>query len=117
MEAMELPERVKAIDDLLTHVWMVRTFVKHCEEVEEDDDLRDVHRDLYDFMLALGPPLRAGDHAKYMKQAKKKLKKLRAASELFTEIQPEISSHTNFQMAVTSLRISVVQIEKLVNEY
>ena len=45
---------VKEIDLLLSHVWMVRTFLKHSEEAEEDDELQEVHRTLYDYMLALG---------------------------------------------------------------
>ena len=110
-------EYVREIDELLSHVWMIRAFLKHCEEAEEDDELRDVQRALYDYMLALGGPLRDGDHAKYLKQAKKKLRKLREANELFQEIQPEISSHTNFQMAAVSLKISVKQIGDLIDEY
>ena len=107
-------EFVEQIDSLLSHVWMIRAFLKHCEEAEEDDELREVQRTLYDYMLALGGPLRDGDHAKYLKQAKKKLKKLKNANELFQEIQPEISSHTNFQMAAASLKISVEQIDQLI---
>jgi cob(I)alamin adenosyltransferase len=108
-------EKVLAIDDLLSHVWMIRAFLKHCEEAEEDDELREVPRALYDYMLALGPPLRSKDYAKYLKQAKKKLKKLNNAVELFTEIQPEISSHTNFQMAAQSLRVAVGQLNELLS--
>ncbi|MGB1930209.1 MAG: amidohydrolase [Mariniblastus sp.] len=108
---------VREIDRWLSHVWMIRAFLKHCEEAEEDDELRDVQRTLYDYMLALGGPLRAGDHEKYLKQAKKKLKKLRNANELFLEIQPEISSHTNFQMAAVSLNASVNQIAKLIESH
>ncbi|MDA7901722.1 amidohydrolase [Mariniblastus sp.] len=108
---------VREIDLWLSHVWMIRAFLKHCEEAEEDDELRDVQRTLYDYMLALGGPLRAGDHAKYLKQAKKKLKKLRNANELFLEIQPEISSHTNFQMAAVSLNASVKQIADLIESH
>lgn len=110
-------EYVETIDGLLSHVWMIRAFLKHCEEAEEDDELRDVQRALYDYMLALGGPLRGSDYAKYLKQAKKKLKKLRDANELFQEIQPEISSHTNFQMAAASLNISVQQISDLIDSY
>lgn len=106
-------QRVQSIDDILSHVWMVRTFLKHSEEAEEDDELCDVHRDLYDYMLALGAPLEAKDHAKYLKIAKKKLKRLKAADRLFAEIQPEISSHTNFKMAAHSLRLCVQQIVEL----
>lgn len=106
-------ELVARVDGLLSHVWMVRAFLKHCEEAEEDDELNDVQRTLYDYMLALGAPLQSGDHAKYLKQAKKKLKKLIAAKDLFEEIQPEISSHTNFKMAAASLSQSVRQIESI----
>ncbi len=110
------PEAMKAIDDQISHVWMVRAFLKHSDEVAEDDELASVHRELYDFMLALGPSLDAGDADEYIKMAKKKLSRLKQAVELFSEIQPEISSHTNFKMAANSLRISVGRIVQLVQE-
>lgn len=106
-------ERMTRIDTLLSHVWMVRTFLKHSEEAEEDDELCEVHRSLYDYMLSLGGPLQAGDAEAYLRQAKKKYAKLRKATELFLEIQPEISSHTNFQMAATSLKTAVDEIGQL----
>ena len=108
-------ERMQRIDNLLSHVWMVRTFLKHSEEAEEDDELREVHRSLYDYMLALGGPLKAEDAEAYLKQAQKKYPKLRKATELYVEIQPEISSHTNFQMAATSLRNAVDEIGQLLS--
>ena len=111
--AADPADLVAQLDLLLSHVWMVRTFLKHSEEAEEDDELQEVHRTLYDYMLALGAPLAAGDHAKYLKQAKKKLKKLKNATELFLEIQPEISSHTNFQMAARSLEVAVKQVAEI----
>lgn len=111
---MENEERVKLIDQQLSHVWMVRTFLKHSEEAEEDDELNEVFRGLYDYMLALGGPLSSGDHEKYLKIAKKKLKKLKATTELFEEIQPEISSHTNFKMARQSLRLAVDNVASLI---
>ena len=106
-------ERMLQIDTLLSHVWLVRTFLKHCEEAEEDEELCEVHRALYDFMLALGGPLANNDSAAYLKQAAKKISKLRAASELFQQIQPEISSHTNFKMAAVSLSTAVRQVDEL----
>ena len=108
-------EQMTRIDTLLSHVWMVRTFLKHSEEAEEDDELCGVHRALYDYLLALGGPLKAGDAPAYLKQANKKYAKLRKATELFLEIQPEISSHTNFQMAATSLRAAVDEVGRLLS--
>lgn len=103
------------IDALLAHVWMVRTFLKHSEEAEEDDELRDVHRALYDYLLALGESWKAQDADAYLRQAKKKYSKLRRATDQFCTIQPEISSHTNFQMAAASLRTAVDQIGEILN--
>jgi hypothetical protein len=107
---MTIDEAMQVIDSRLSHVWMVRAFLKHCEEAEEDEELCQVHRALYDFMLALGGPLEAGDAAGYLKQAAKKYSKLVRATELFREIQPEVSQHTNFRMAVQSLTAAVNEI-------
>lgn len=103
--------KMKRIDELCSHVWVVRTFLKHSEEAEEDEELCEVHRDLYDFMLALGPAIQEQDVSKYLKMAKKKLKRLKRASKLFEEIQPEISEHMNFQMSRQSLTVAVQEIE------
>lgn len=107
-------DKVRAIDQEITHVWMVRTFLKHADEAEDDEDLRDVVRDLYDFILAVGPLDEVDDPAVYLKMAKKKLSRLRKATELYEEIQPEVSGHTNFVMAARSLRIAVDRIMSVV---
>ncbi|QDU95975.1 amidohydrolase [Lignipirellula cremea] len=106
-------ECMQRVDALLSHVWMIRTFLKHSEEAEEDEELCEVHRALYDYMHALGGPLAANNPEAYLKQARKKLSKLRRANELFQEIQPEISSHTNFQMAAQSLQTAVRELAEL----
>jgi len=113
---MNPQEKMERIDALLAHVWMVRTFVKHSEEAEEDEELQEVARELYDFALALGQPWKDQDAAGYLKAARKKLRKLRAACDQLTEIQPEISDHTNFQMAAASLRTAVADIVRLMDE-
>jgi len=104
---------MRAIDDQISHIWMVRTFLKHSDEAAEDEELASVHRDLYDYMLALGPSLDAGDAERYVKLAKKKIGKLRKATELYFEIQPEISGHMNFRMAAESLKLAVGKINEL----
>lgn len=104
------------IDAQLAHVWMVRAFLKHSDEATDDEELASVHRDLYDYMLALGPSLDSQDQEGYLKLAKKKFSKLRRATELFSEIQPEVSGHTNFKMAASSLRLAVAEIGTLLEE-
>ena len=104
-----------AVDAQLAHVWMVRAFLKHSDEAQDDDELAEVHRELYDYMLALGGPLKADDAAEYLKLARKKLGKLIKATEKFGDIQPQISTHTNFQMAVGSLRAAVEKVTKLLD--
>ncbi len=113
---MSHDDAMHQIDALFSHVWMVRTFIKHSEEAQDDPQLLEVQRSLYDAMLALGPAWKAQDSETYIKQARKKLSKLRAATELFAEVQPEVSTHTNFQMAVGSLKHAVGEIETVLKD-
>ncbi len=106
-------DRMRRIDTLLSHVWMVRAFLKHSDEAVDDEELQEVHRELYDYMLALGQSWKDQDAAAYLKQAHKKFRKLRDATEQFRQIQPEVSSHTNFQMAAQSLSAAVQEIGEL----
>jgi hypothetical protein len=105
-----------AIDTQLAHVWMVRAFLKHSEEAAEDEELAEVHRELYDFMLALGGPLKEQNAEEYLRLARKKFGKLNRATEQFAAIQPEISQHTNFFMAVASLKAAVGEVGRLLEE-
>ena len=104
------------IDNWISHVWMVRTFLKHSDEATDDEELAEVHRGLYDFMLALGPSLDSGDAQRYLKIARKKISKLRAATADFVDLQPEVSGHMNFKMAAKSLSLAVKQIDRLLQE-
>jgi len=100
----------------ISHVWMVRAFLKHCDEATDDEELADVHRGLYDFMLALGPSLDSGDAMRYLRIARKKIGKLKAAAASFREIQPEVSGHMNFRMAAKSLTLAVQRIDELLQD-
>lgn len=111
----EMRQKMLDLDQQLSHVWMVRTFLKHSDEAAEDEELAEVHRELYDFMLALGPSIDSGDYENYLKLANKKFSKLRGALKLFAEIQPEISGHMNFKMALKSLTLAVERIAKILD--
>jgi cob(I)alamin adenosyltransferase len=104
------------IDTLLSHVWMVRTFLKHSDEAQDDTELAEVHRELYDYMLALGSAYQAGDAATYLKTASKKLAKLRRITDQFRELQPDVSTHMNFQMAQRSLTAAVDEIARILGQ-
>ena len=95
---------------------MVRTFLKHSEEAEEEDELAEIHRTLYDYMLALGRPLESGDTDGYLRQARKKYAKLRNAADTYVELQPEVSGHLNFRMAAQSLASSIREIGQILEE-
>jgi hypothetical protein len=108
-------EIMHRIDDQLSHVWLVRTFLKHSEEAEEDEELLEIVRVLYDYCLAVGPALNASDAAEYLKMVRKKQGKAREAAAHYAEILPQVSAHTNFKMALQSLRVSLDEIERLLN--
>ena len=107
---MTADEKMRRIDELLAHVWVVRTFIKHSEEAEEDEELFKVHRQLYDYMHALGAAWKANDADAYLLQATKKFHRLRGAAQEFSRLQPEISIHTNFEMSRRSLEVAVREI-------
>lgn len=110
----DVTSTVSAIDDQLSHIWMVRTFIKHSDEAVDDEELSEIARELYDYILAVAPAKKADDDDAYLKMAKKKYAKLKSAGTLFAEIQAEVSSHTNFEMAARSLMLSINRIGELI---
>jgi hypothetical protein len=96
-------EAVRRLNTILAHAWMVRTFLKHADEVQDSEDMLDVPRTLYDSIRAVEPAFQRGDHADYLRRLKGKLPKLRRAAEYFDAHFREFSPHTNFEMAALSL--------------
>lgn len=113
---MTRDEAMRRIDTLLAHVWMVRAFLKHSDEAAEDEELQEVHRTLYDYHLAVGAAWREQNADEYLHLARKKFAKLRQASENFARIGPEVSTHTNFQMAAASLGAAVAEIGQILEQ-
>ena len=106
-------EAVDRLNVLLAHLWMVRTYLKHADEVTEDEQLVEVPRLLYDSIRAVEPAFLAGDHATYLRRLKGKLPKLRKVAELFAREYKRVSAHTNFEMASISLSGAVRQMEEV----
>src|SRR2546423_14950443 len=101
---------------VLAHLWMVRTFLKHADEVQDDEELLDVPRTLFDSIRAVEPARERGDAAEYVRRLKGKLSKLRRVAELLEREHARVSAHTNFQMAALSLTGGVRQLEEILGQ-
>jgi hypothetical protein len=106
-------DAVGRLNTILAHAWMVRTFLKHADEVQEDEGMLDVPRTLYDAIRAVEPAYQRGDVADYLRRLKGKVSKLRRAAEHFAAHYREFSPHTNFEMAALSLTGVVRALEEV----
>jgi hypothetical protein len=108
------PEQaVEKLNPILAHAWMVRAFLKHADDIQEDEAMLDVHRVIFDYVRAVEPAAQRGDAKEYLHRARGKLPKLRRAAEFLASEYRRISDHTNFQMAAQSLTACVKQIEEV----
>lgn len=114
VSALTAADVVDQCQQTLAHAWMVRTFVKHSDEVEQFPELMQVVRTVFDTSRAL--ETRVSDPADYLRMLQKKLGKLRRASEQFAHDAPLASTHTNFAQAVISMRAAVADLERLLRE-
>jgi len=109
-----LQDVVNRCDEIMSHAWMVRTFVKHSEEVEdypELDGLMGVARIIFDACRAL--ETQVNDPAKYLHMLRKKIGRLKKATVEFERDAKQVSVHTNFMMAIRSTQICVRELEDL----
>lgn len=106
-------DAVAQLNTVLAHAWMIRTFLKHADEIQESDEMLEVPRTLYDSIRAVEPAFQRGDRADYLRRLKGKLGKLRRAAEYFTANYRRFSPHTNFEMAAASLTGVVRQLEEI----
>lgn len=108
---LTLKDVVDRSQQVMAHAWMVRTFIKHSEEVEDFPDLMGIVRVVFDTSRAL--ETKVHDPPAYLRMLRKKIGKLRAAAVNFREDAREASTHTNFQQAVISMDDCVEQLEEL----
>ncbi|HEV3385490.1 MAG TPA: hypothetical protein VG097_11795 [Gemmata sp.] len=106
-------EAVARLNTILAHAWMIRTFLKHADEIQESEEMLDVPRTLYDSIRAVEPAFQRGDTTDYLRRLKGKLSKLRRAAEYFNAHFKDFSPHTNFEMAALSLLGVVQQMEEI----
>ena len=88
------------------------TFLKHAEEIQDDEELLEVPRMVFDYIRALEPSYQRKDSAEYLRRAGK-FSKLRSVADRLAQEYQRVSDHTNFQMAAVSLRACVQRIEEV----
>ena len=101
------------LNNILAHAWMVRTFLKHAEEIQEDADMLEVPRTLYDGIRAVEPAFQRRDANEYLRRLKGKLSKFRKVTEYYNAHFRDFSPHTNFEMAGLSLIGIVREMEEV----
>lgn len=109
-----LSQLVDRCERVMAHAWMVRTFIKHCEEVEDFPELMGIVRAVFDSSRAL--ETRISDPAGYFKMLAKKIGKLKAATVQFRSDAAEASTHTNFALAVKSMDACCEDLDALLAE-
>ncbi|MBX9681989.1 MAG: hypothetical protein K2X38_24795 [Gemmataceae bacterium] len=113
---LTLDQAMERIDALLSHAWMIRNFLKHADEIQEDAEMLEVHRMIFDYSRAVEPSLQRRDAAEYVRRARGKLSKLKKQAEYFAREYRRVSDHTNWQMAARSLSVVVADIEATLND-
>ncbi len=114
MSESTIEELVERFQKTMAHAWMVRTFIKHCDEVDDYPELMGIVRAVFDMSRAIES--KSEDPASYFKFATKKIGKLRKAAEQFQKDAWAASTHTNFQQAVMSVLYSTQQMESILAE-
>jgi len=104
-------EIVERCQQVMAHAWMVRTFIKHSDEIEDFPELMGIVRAVFDTARAL--ETRVDDPGAYLRMLTKKIGKLRAAAEQFQSDAAAASTHTNFQQAVISIDACVAALDEL----
>jgi len=104
---------VARLNQVLAHAWMVRTFLKHADEIQGNEEMLAVPRTLYDSIRAVEPAFQRGDLHTYLRRLKGKLAKFRKAAEYYAGHFKEFSPHTNFEMAALSLQGVVRAMEEV----
>jgi hypothetical protein len=109
-----LADVIQRCDEITTHAWMVRTFVKHSEEVEdypELEGLMGLARTVFDACRAL--ETRIDDPSGYLKMLRKKIGRLKKAIPPFETDALSCSTHTNWVLAIRSIKACVRDLEEL----
>lgn len=106
-------QAMERLNTVLAHAWMVRNFLKHADEVQDNEAMLEVHRVIFDFIRAVEPSYQRRDAREYLRRLRGKLPKLRKQADYFAANYRQVSDHTNFEMAARSLSGCVAHIDAI----
>ncbi|GIT28010.1 MAG: hypothetical protein Ct9H300mP1_00560 [Planctomycetaceae bacterium] len=107
----QLSEIVDECQDVMAHAWMVRTFVKHSEEVEDFSPVDGGRAGCVRHVTCTGDA--AAGPGWLHQDARQENRPDAAATEQFRGDAPLASTHTNFVQAVRSIDLCVTRLEQL----
>ena len=108
-------EAVDRCQRIFAHAWMVRTFVKHSDVVEDFPELMQIVRAVFDTSRALEP--KVGQPLEYLATLRKKISKLREATVQFSIDSPLASDHENFRQAVISMNGCITELDSILQMF
>jgi len=111
VSGQQLAALVERSQKVMAHAWMIRTFVKHSDEVDDFPELNEMARTIFDVFRAV--ETQVNDPASYFKVVRKKIGKLKSAAEQFAKDAWHASTHTNFQQAVIAARFLCEQLSEI----
>ncbi|MCA9034316.1 MAG: hypothetical protein KDA91_04250 [Planctomycetaceae bacterium] len=110
----QLKPMVDRCQKVMSAAWLVRTFVKHSDEVDDFPELNEMARTIFDVYRAL--ETQTDDPQSYFTIVRKKLPKLKAAAVQFQKDAWHASTHTNFQQAAICAIFVGEQLSELLTE-
>jgi hypothetical protein len=105
---------VQRSQNVMAHGWMIRTFIKHCDEVEDFPELNEMARTIFDVFRAVETQI--NDPVAYFRTIRKKISKLEQAAEQFRKDAWHASTHTNFQQCAIAAAFLGQQLRELLDE-
>lgn len=99
---------------VMSHAWMIRTFIKHCDEVEDFPELNEMARTIFDVFRAV--ETQTADPVAYFRTLRKKIGKLKKAAEQFEKDAWQASTHTNFQQCSVAGKFLGDQLQELLEQ-
>jgi hypothetical protein len=105
---------VQRSQNVMAHGWMIRTFIKHCDEVEDFPELNEMARTIFDVFRAV--ETQVNDPVAYFRTIRKKIGKLVEAAEQFRRDAWHASTHTNFQQCAIAAAFLGQQLRELMED-